>query len=72
VNNVIKRIRNHKKAYNTASSSETDKEENNDQTISPIEKHHVTPHVRIRHWQSYWVRKKYGSEERRLINCIQE
>ncbi len=71
-NNVIKRIRNHKKAHNTTTSSETDKEENNDQTASPIERHHVAPHVRREHWQSYWVGKKDGSEERRLINCIQE
>ena len=66
-NNVIKRIRNHKKAHNTTTSSETDKEENNNQTASPIERHHVTPHVRRGHWQSYWVGKKDGSEERRLV-----
>ena len=66
-NNVIKRIRNHKKAHNTTASAETDKEENNDQTTSPIERHYVTPHVRRGHWQSYWVGKKDGSEERRLV-----
>ena len=63
--NVIKRIRNHKKTNNTTASSETDIEENNDQTASPIERHHVAPHVRREHWQSYWVGKKDGSGERR-------
>ena len=57
-NNVVKKIRNSKKASAAALESGTKKR---------LGDYHVSPHVRRGHWQSYWVGKKDGSEERRLV-----
>lgn len=65
-NNIVKKIRNYKKVH-PAVSSETDKKESSDQTIHQSEHCHITPHVRKGHWQSYWIGKKDGSEERKLV-----
>lgn len=66
-NNIVKKIRNRKKTHTVASSSETDEKEYNNQTAHQSGQHHVTPHVRKGHWQSYWTGKKDGSEERKLV-----
>jgi len=66
-NNIVKKIRSQKKTHTAASSPETDEKGNGDQTIHQSGHYHVTPHVRKGHWQSYWVGKKDGSEERKLV-----
>ena len=39
--------------------------ENNEKKLQ--KQHHITPHVRRGHWQSYWIGKRDGSEERKLV-----
>ncbi len=74
-NHIVKKIRNlNKKCNSYKNINETEgnnpsrninETENNEKKLQ--KQHHITPHVRRGHWQSYWIGKRDGSEERKLV-----
>lgn len=74
-NQIVKKIRNLNKKCNSYKkinetegnnpSNNINETENNEKKLQ--KQHHITPHVCRGHWQSYWIGKRDGSEERKLV-----